>query len=292
MAGLRSYLNFPLADVPTAIRTGQTDAMLNVGFLNVMLPPYNASNTGSVNVTTAFQTALNDGYNYNFAVYVPKGSYLLNQLSIYQIADYRNFGGSNRKHAMQLIGDTTGGNAPTLIANTGLGANPLLNVFFDGDLQFGAARIYNTLIRGFRINMQNNPTGFGIGFEAAQWCSLEDIEIFGTAFAAGLRNLPGSGGSTTNVKITGGTTGILFTGTTDAGGVELTTGYRPTPSVQNCELINQTGQAVLNNSTRGAAIFAGFQGTRQRRQLCGVQDNRPLGTVCAVEELRLGGWFD
>lgn len=247
MAGLRSFINVPLANIPAAIRSGQSDGQLLAGYLDVTKPPYNANKTGAANATAAIQQALDDGYLYNLTTWVPKGTYLIGQLVLYQIDSFGAFGRSNRKHAMFLLGDVTGGTFPTLKAIPGLGAIPLINTVFRGAQDFAAGRVYVTVMRGFNIDMGNNPTSSGISYACAQGCSLEDINIFGTAFLTGISDLPGSGGSATNIKVTGGTTGIT------------NNDYRPTPSIQNCELLNQTGQAVLNNGSRGSLIFAGFR---------------------------------
>jgi Pectate lyase superfamily protein len=74
--------------------------------------------------------------------------------------------------------------------------------------------------------------------------------------------LPGSGGSTTNVKIFGGNVGILQTD------------YRPTPSVHGLELIDQRKHAIHHTTTRGALILAGFK--IQGRGLGYVAINTPL----------------
>src|SRR5688500_11126562 len=178
MAGLRSFRNVPLSEVPTNIRSGQSDAQLNIGYLDVTKAPYNCDNTGATNCTTGFQLALDHGYLYNFAVWAPKGTYLLTRLYMYQIERFGNFGGSNRKHAMQVIGDTVGGNWPTLRCAAGLGANPfILLLFSQASLRFPEARIYNCTLRGFRIDMQNNPTSTAVSFAGAQWCSLQDLDI-------------------------------------------------------------------------------------------------------------------
>jgi len=133
MAGLRRYFNIPLSSVPGAIRNGQTDAALNIGFLDVTEPPYNADNTGASDATAAFQQALDDGYAYNFSVWVPKGIYSISSLNMYQVFGYAPvfgapFGGQNRKFAMQMIGDIFGGNPPILRSNSNLGAGTFIDL--------------------------------------------------------------------------------------------------------------------------------------------------------------------
>ena len=107
-------------------------------------------------------------------------------------------------------------------------------------------RHYVSLIRGFTIDMGNNPTGNGLSLEGAQLCSIEDIIIKGN-FNIGITSLPGSGGSTTNVKVIGGNIGIRQNV------------YRPTPSIQGVELLNQKKFGIELADARGGIIVAGFK---------------------------------
>ena len=74
--------------------------------------------------------------------------------------------------------------------------------------------------------MGDNPTGDAMSLPGAQLTTIEDIVIRGN-FNVGINSLPGSGGSTTNVKIVGGNIGIRQSV------------YRPTPSIHGLELVDQ-----------------------------------------------------
>ncbi|MEM7025805.1 MAG: glycosyl hydrolase family 28-related protein, partial [Pseudomonadota bacterium] len=78
-AGMRAGENVPLSEVPSAIVSGQATDVLEAGYLDVTMPPYGADPSGSSDSSGAIQQAINDGYAYNFAVYVPQGTYLLEQ---------------------------------------------------------------------------------------------------------------------------------------------------------------------------------------------------------------------
>jgi Pectate lyase superfamily protein len=246
-AGMRAFENVPLANVPAAISAGQDMDVLEAGYLDVTRPPYNADPSGATDASAAIQAAIYDGYQYNFAVYVPKGTYLLAQpIEMVQLYDYQGIGASNRKFANQLIGDTTGGNFPVLKAADGvLGGNVLVNIYFSGPQP--ETRHYNALIRGFVIDMGDNPDATALSLNGAQYCSIEDVVIRGEDFDIGVHNLPGSGGSTTNLKVIGGNTGILQAN------------YRPTPSVHGLELLGQSQRGIHHTSTRGSLILAGFR---------------------------------
>ena len=147
-----------------------------------------------------------------------------------QIEGFSRCGGSNRKHGNLLVGDTTGGTFPVLKAVDGAFAGKTLYtaqfVLADGVTPGDPGRHYVSLIRGFTIDMGDNPTGDAMSLPGAQLTTIEDIVIRGN-FNVGINSLPGSGGSTTNVKIVGGNIGIRQSV------------YRPTPSIHGLELVDQ-----------------------------------------------------
>ena len=110
-------------------------------------------------------------------------------------------------------------------------------------------RHYVSLIRGFTIDMGNNPTGNGLSLEGAQLCSIEDIIIKGN-FNIGITSLPGSGGSTTNVKVVGGNIGIQQNV------------YRPTPSIQGVELAQP--EEIRHRARRRRAAASSSPDSRSR----------------------------
>jgi Pectate lyase superfamily protein/Calx-beta domain len=249
MAGLRHYANPLISSLPAAVRDGQGVVLLEAGFIDVTKAPYNADPTGQTDSAAAFQAAIDFGYANCFAVWVPKGAYLLSRgLELYQNFGFMGAGGSNRKFAPQLVGDTFGGDWPVLRAADGaLGSGILIHCHFDPDDSTGPTRLYNVLLRGFQIDMGGNPQATAISFSGAQWCSLEDIHIHGASFNIGVRGLPGSGGSTTNLTVTGGNTGILQ----DV--------YRPTPSVHGLRLFDQVNEAIRLTDVRNALCLVGFE---------------------------------
>jgi hypothetical protein len=131
---------------------------------------------------------------------------------------------------------TTNGRTPLQALNEGL----------PNDGSLGAARHYVSLVRGLTIDMGSNPEGHALSLEGAQLCAIEDILIRGS-FDVGITALPGSGGSTTNVKVLGGNVGIRQSG------------YRPTPSLQGVELLNQKRFAIELAEARGGLVVAGFR---------------------------------
>ncbi|MDH3772438.1 MAG: hypothetical protein OET79_15810, partial [Nitrospirota bacterium] len=77
-------------------------------------------------------------------------------------------------------------------------------------------------------------------------CVIEDVEIYGE-FDIGIHGLPGSGGSVTNVTITGGNIGIRQ---------NL---CRPSPSIQSVTLIGQKQYGIKLDQSRGPLVVSGFE---------------------------------
>ena len=80
----------------------------------------------------------------------------------------------------------------------------------------------------------------------AQLCSIEDVRITGTRFTAGIVGLPGSGGYSTNIRVTGGQFAIWEAE------------YRPNPSITGLVAMNQSVAAILLENSRGPLIISGF----------------------------------
>ena len=67
----------------------------------------------------------------------------------------------------------------------------------------------------------------------AQLCAIEDVRITGTRFTAGIVGLPGSGGYSANVRVTGGQFAIWEQD------------FRPNPSITGLVALNQSVAAIL-----------------------------------------------
>lgn len=252
-AGMRGYINFPIEKMPAAIRNGQGLKLLEAGYLDITKAPYSADPTGKTDAAAALQQAIDDAYEMSLVVYVPQGTYLLGKpIHAKQQYQYTNpytdvGGGSNRKHSPIVIGDTSGGTFPVLRAKDGaIGSAVFIKFSLVGTNSMPDARHYASLFRGFVIEMGDNPNATALSMSGAQLCSIEDVTIKGK-FNIGIHNLPGSGGSTTNVRVTGGNIGISQTQ------------YRPTPSIQGLELVGQKKYGVQIGGVRNGVIIAGFK---------------------------------
>ncbi|MEO0460010.1 MAG: hypothetical protein AAF219_04135 [Myxococcota bacterium] len=257
-AGLRSNEN---RSIGSDIAKLQAGTLFDDGYLDVTKGPYNADPSCSQNSDAAFEKALEHSHDFNYTVYVPKGSYCFTRsIEMLQIPDFKG-GKSNRKHFPMMVGDDANGSWPTLRLRDGTALgnlrgntrakdpdghvdNAFIYAEFDG-APYGPSH-YMTTLRGFNIDLGDNPEAAGISFSGAQGVSLEDIHIFGDRFRVGIDEFPGSGGSAKNIEITGGQWGAEH-GT-----------YRPSPSIEGLKCRDNEFGCLNVKYTRGVFIVAGF----------------------------------
>lgn len=273
-------------------------ALFSQGYLDVTKAPYLAVNDGSKDTALALQSAINDAFASNLVVYIPKGTYLINKsLRLFQSRDKLGMG--QRKFAHILLGP------PGLAVDERpvfkLGASiqgPFIHFAYvnrpkenrldrvevndAGEIKVGeetvsfenleedASRHYNAHFRGINIELGNNPGAIGLHMNGAQYCVVENVRISGENFAVGLKNLPGSGGSVTNLEVIGGEVGILQEN------------FRPSPSVHGLRLINQKRSGLEINMVRGSVTIVGFEITSVENapvSYRGIRSGRPANLI-------------
>ena len=99
-----------------------------------------------------------------------------------------------------------------------------------------------------------------VSMSGAQLCSIEDVRITGASFTAGIVGLPGSGGYSANIRVTGGRFAVWQQS------------YRPNPSIAGLVALNQSVSAVLVEIARGPVIISGFV-VRTSLATASVSDN-------------------
>jgi hypothetical protein len=281
-AKMRYYSNVSSNDFPTALKNQLTTTQQTwqQGFIDVTQAPYSAKGDGTTDDSDAIQAAINDGYDNNLAVFFPGDkTYLVSkQLILLQINDNWFHPSSKtwlsqRKFGHILVGSTTGTNRPIIkLANSSTVQDNILFLFefytpagsppadglpgirhrdiatwYDGTGTTASGSHYLSTMRGIDIDMGNNPTVNAISMKGAQHTALEDISISGTAFNAGLYNIPGSGGGVINVKVTGGKIGVYQNE------------YRPNPTLTGLELNNQSDYGIQLLNARGPLTVTGFK---------------------------------
>eukprot|EP00041_Stephanoeca_diplocostata_P028628 m.823932 g.823932 ORF g.823932 m.823932 type:complete len:499 (-) comp23405_c0_seq20:1052-2548(-) len=222
---------------------------LNKGFVDVTLPPYNASGDCLSDDSAALQSAVTDAYNARMTVFLPGGKCFLlsRQLTFLQLWRSRALG-------FQIAGG--GGKGPRSLQRPPilkLKDNSLVadNIFLLFRLvqngTISESEHYNSRIRNVDIDLGNNPTVSGLSMSGAQQCSIEDVTIWGESFYAGINGLPGSGGFSVNVNVSGGDYGLVQSQ------------FRPNPSICGLVLQGQRNAGVLVNISRGPVVVSGFR---------------------------------
>jgi len=234
---LKDWLNPPPGSLP------QTNMIQ--GFLDVSRYPYYADKTGVTNARPAIQNAIDDAYDANLVVFLPSGTYLCEGgLSLIQTNP--PLFASGRKFVNKLVGSTLGARPVLKLKDGAVVTNNLITGSAAADypiflyfawqgvvtsLTEDPSRHYCGTLRGINIDMGNNPNVSAVRNHGAQLCAIEDVDIYGTAFAYGLDGIPGGGGSCSNVKITGGKVGVKLQ-------------YRPIPLLTGLQLYGQSQYGI------------------------------------------------
>lgn len=256
-ATIRYFDNVSSTQFPSRLQSNLSQHPWEDGFLDVTKPPYNAAGNGVTDDTTAIQNAVDDAYASNLVVYFPQGTYLVsNQIRLTQYDDnwYHASGfSSQRKFGNLLVGQTNGTSRPVikLKDNSTVTDNILIMYTWynpSNPTEDGRAKHYLAHFRGINIDMGNNSNVSALSMDGAQYCTIQDTEIYGTAFNAGIHKIPGAVGSVINVKVTGGNVGILCDS------------YAPQPLVTSVTLEGQSQYGIKVTDTReSTANIIGFK---------------------------------
>jgi hypothetical protein len=227
------------------------------GFVDPTAAPYGAAGDGITDDAAILQRAVDDAYHARISLVLPAGrTFLLSrQLSFHQLnrsraAGFQIFGGAGPVRPVLKLQD-----------NVAAAAFPLKegheavygNIFLLFQLNNAKSPVagqesehYNSRFRGIDIDLGNNPSVSGLSMASAQQCSIEDVHITGKAFRAGVVGLPGSGGFSANVAVTGGDYGIMQDS------------YRPNPSISGLSLKAQRKAGLRVDLSHGPTVISGF----------------------------------
>ena len=216
------------------------------GFLDVTLPPYNAAGDGVTDDTVAVSQAIQDAFKNDLVAFFPANKRFLISKQIRMIQTSISW--QVAWDGYQLLGSKKG-TPPVLVLKDGSTVQDNIFLYFRTmtDGKEDDPNHYGDMIRGVNIDMGNNPNVTALSMSGAQRCSIEDVSISGSAFYAGIKDLPGSGGFSGNIEIDGGKIGIWQTQ------------FRPNPSITNLVLRNQSWTGVWHQRTRGPLVLSGFE---------------------------------
>lgn len=228
---------------------------LPAGFISVL--DFDADPTGTTDSTAQLQAAINHGIENQVAVWLPGGEYRISErLLVDQPDEDPNFPGV-------LIGSTVDPENRAVIvlaANSAGFNNPnarraMLHFFNVGtaDNESGENTLYNQAVIGIDFRVESGNDGaVAIRMQGAEGCTIQDVNIDLTAGGhTGIWGVPGSGGTTHQVSVTGGVIGIDTRRQDLAGG-----GSQPTVTITGSSFVNQSDVAVWS-STRGAMVLVG-----------------------------------
>ena len=227
------------------------------GFVDPTAPPYEAKGDGVTDDAAILQRAVNDAYHARISLVLPAGrTFLLSrQLSFHQhnrsrAAGFQIFGGAGPRRPVLKLQD--GASASAFPLKEGH-EDVYGNIFLLFQLNNAKSPVvgqesehYNSRFRGIDVDLGNNPDVSGLSMASAQQCSIEDVHITGKAFRAGVVGLPGSGGFSANVAVTGGDYGIMQDS------------YRPNPSISGLLLKGQRKAGLRVDLSHGPTVVSGF----------------------------------
>ena len=235
---------------------------LCAGFIDPTMAPFLAAGDGKTDDTDAIQAALEAGYLARMAVLLPSSRTYVVSKQLHAIqrgrpAQMRAFGyqlvgaRGDSPPVLKVMDNTDAANFPSTYSSE----NPKLNdparpvivyALNMSGLSNDAASHYSALLRNIDIDLGHNPALSGVAMSGAQLCSIEDVRVYGSAFVSGFVGIPGSGGFSANLEVTGGKFAVWQQQ------------FRPNPSITGLLARNQTVAGVLLENSRGPLVLSGF----------------------------------
>jgi hypothetical protein len=221
--------------------------LLEDGYIDVTKPPYNAVANDGMDDYTAIMNAIEDAFTARMTVYIPEGTYNVSK-AFRCVMNHKGSNEGRRLYSYMITGSTKGEKPVIKLTDNSTIEDNILFLF--QTYKAGKAEDpsnYSHLLRNLEIDMGNNPEVSAVSMSGAQLCSIEDVYIHGDSFNAGILDLPGSGGSSTNITVEGGDYGIIQSK------------FRPSPIVTGLKLTGQKKGGVIITSSRGPVVLCGFE---------------------------------
>ena len=254
------------APIPAPVASPPTPALtLPEGYINVV--EAGADPTCATDTTSALQSAILRAKAEEKALFFPPGTYCISErLDCQQVPNERE------KYPIVFVGSTA---SPTARATIVLLANspqfqdpnvrvPMVHFWNTGtiDVEGGNPDMFNDGVISVDFKVESGNDGaVAVRLQGAEGTTLQDINIDLTEGGhTGIWGVPGSGGSTHNIKVVGGEYGIdtrwrkFQNGSYSLGGG----GSQPSPVVSGATLIDQRSAGVYC-ATRGACTLVGLK---------------------------------
>ena len=215
---------------------GEAQPLATDGLLDVTKPPFLADPTGRRDSTSALQAAVDWARAHYCAVFLPSGTFLLNDTLLLRGSpramatghvpgplprggatdDFLLDGVSSRYVPSFVVGDAKGkGAVLQLPPNTQGFGNPqapkvLVDTFFLNAINRPEPNaMYNTVIVGVTVRIgDNNPGAVGVRLRGAQGSGLENVTVHAGDGLAGIVGGCGSGGAHHGITVHGGRYGL------------------------------------------------------------------------------------
>ena len=274
--------DFPIdPNTPARLAKHRDSQPLLAGYVDPTLPPYSAAGDGTTDDATPLQQAIDDAYVARMTVLLPSNrTFLLStQLRMiqplnvtgrsfgFQIVGARGMSSSavsrpvlklkDRVSTSSWVGMPSGGTEPTGGQGNCLPSEEdcspkvfLLFQYLESRVgnrdKIRAESFYLCKLRGIDVDVGDNPGVSAVSMSSAQLASMEDVRVTGHSFHAGFNGLPGSGGFSANLEVTGGDYGIVQNQ------------FRPNPSVTGLRLVGQKKAGIVVDVSRGPVVVSGF----------------------------------
>ncbi|MCC5843995.1 MAG: DNRLRE domain-containing protein [Verrucomicrobia bacterium] len=225
------------------------------GYVSVL--DFGADPSGQTDSTAALQDTINHGIAHQVAVWFPAGEYRISERLIADQPD------DDPDYPAVLIGSTADPSQRAVIvlaANSPGFNNPdarrvMLHFFNRGtaDNESGENTLYNQAVIGIDFRVESGNDGaVALRMQGAEGCTIQDVHIDLTQGGhTGIWGVPGSGGTTHQVSVTGGVIGVDTRKQNLSGG-----GSQPTVTITGSGFVGQSDVGVWA-STRGAMVLVG-----------------------------------
>jgi len=263
-----------------ALAVGGAYDVDKIGYFNVKKAPYHAKGDGSTDDTLAIQRAVNEARDSRVAVFFPAGTYLVSDTieCVQGVVDPESTGPfactynerwNQREFANILIGPGAGNRATIKLVSGAEGfqtndnPKPVLHVWSRGNAKpYSPPADKNQLDININQSVSNidldltgssNPKAIGIDMAGAQGTSMSRMTIKAQGAYAGIKGLPGPGGSTADVTINGGKYGIYayLSGAGDGNDLQGLS-----PLLHHCTINNSVLESIRWNGS-GTMVLVG-----------------------------------